>query len=395
MRKILVTEAQLQGVIKNTITEALGVPDNIIRSAISVYNEFMNKLRNKNYSYNKSAEEYNFNIPINLTIDDYQVKSVIIDLQLHTHPQIKEITLLSMGFIHGARIEEAKYKVVSPKIDEIRLQIVFGVTPQTTTDDIIPYIEKDENRFISIVTHELKHSYDTHKMPHKDPRSQAKYRSLSEVRSGVLPMDEFLHFIYFTHQTENLVRASEVSSRMASNRTTQETFRDFIENDKTYVMLKKISQFTFEEFYDSLKTYTPQIIDFFKNIGYDSSATKDYQIVNEYLTVIYEGIINANGSVLQDIMVSSPMEGMFGLRGDKEKYLNQYVESVAKFKDEPIKFYINESNNFKKMSELVMRKLRKLYGELPEMPAQKQKSQSIYEWDLYHQVFPPKKNHFK
>lgn len=41
-----------------------------------------------------------------------------------------------------------------------------------------------------------------------------------------------------------------------------------------------------------------------------------------------------------------------------------------------------------------MRKLRKLYAELPGQP-QKQKSQSIYEWDLYHQVFPPKKNYFK
>jgi hypothetical protein len=40
-----------------------------------------------------------------------------------------------------------------------------------------------------------------------------------------------------------------------------------------------------------------------------------------------------------------------------------------------------------------MRKV--LYAELPEQPAVKQKSQSIYEWDLYHQVFPPKKNYFK
>lgn len=394
MKKVMFTESQLQGVIKNAINEALGVPDNIVRSAISVYNEFMNKLHNKDYSYNKSNEEYTFDIPINITIGDHKTSKIIIDLQLHIHPQIKEITLLSMGFVHGARIEEAKYKVVSPKIDEVHLQIVFGVIPQTTTDDIIPYIEKDENRFISVVTHELKHSYDTYKIPHKDPRTQAKYKSLSDVRSGVPPMDEFLHFIYFTHQTENLVRPSEVSSRMASNRTTQETFRNFIENDETYVMLKKISQFSFDEFYNSLKNYINQIINFFKHIGYDSSATKDYQIVNEFLTIVYKGIINANGSALQDIMTSHPMENLFGLRGDKAKYLNKYIESVAKFQDNPIKYYIYESNNFKKVSELVMRKLRKLYAELPS-PPQKQKSQSIYEWDLYHQVFPPKKNYFK
>ena len=58
------------------------------------------------------------------------------------------------------------------------------------------------------------------------------------------------------------------------------------------------------------------------------------------------------------------------------------------------KVLVTESHNFKKVADKVIRKLRKLYAELPGQP-QKQKSQSIYEWDLYQEVFPPKKNHFK
>ena len=395
MRKVLITEEQLQRVIKNTVTEALGVPDNILNTSLSVYNEFMRQLRNKEYSFNTSKATYNFSIPMDFTIADYKISEIMIELQLKKHPNIKQITLLSMGFIHGARVEESTFKVVSPETDEVRLNIIFGVLPNDSIDEVIPYIEQEENRFISVLTHELKHSYDTHKAPHKDPRTQAKYRSLSDIRSGVLPMDEFLHFIYFTHQTENLVRASEVSSRMASSRITQDTFRNFIENDETYVMLKKISQFSFENFVESLKNHKEQILTFFKFIDHNRRSLTDDKLITEFLGVMYNGLVNANGSALQELMTTGPMEAIFGLRGDKGDYLEKYVKSVAKFKDNPTQFFISESNHFKKVAELVMRKLRKLYAELPEQPAIKQKSQSIYEWDLYHQVFPPKKNCFK
>jgi hypothetical protein len=395
MRKVLITEEQLQRVIKNTVTEALGVPENIINTSLSVYNEFMNQLRNKDYSYNSSDETYHFSIPMNLTISDFNISEIMIELVLKKHPQIKEITLLSMGFMHGGRIEEANYKVTSPKTDEVRLQIIFGILPNNAIEDVIPYIEQEENRFISVITHELKHSYDNHKLPHKDPRTQANYRSLSEIRSAVKPMDEFLHFMYFTHQIENIVRPSEVSSRMATNRTTQETFRKFIENDETYVMLKKISEFSLQDFFNELKQEKEQIQRFYKAIGIETKATTDDELVVEFLGLIYVGLINAGGSALQELLTSGPMEAIFGLRGDKGDYLEKYVASVAKFKDDPTKFFISESNRFKKMANIVMRKLRKLYAELPEQPAVKQKSQSIYEWDLYHQVFPPKKNYFK
>ncbi len=153
--KIIITENQLR-----LITEALGVPDNILDAAEMLYDIVEREIK----SIDSVEDEYEFDGEIELELGDK--KKVMIDsyeLKVNIETIDGEegvLDIISMGMQGGFGFNRDVYMKESEPSTTLELTITFAVGENWEPEGLIQKMEEDRIEHVASLAHEIKHKYD-------------------------------------------------------------------------------------------------------------------------------------------------------------------------------------------------------------------------------------------
>lgn len=373
----------MRELIKKILKEELGVPKGILESSELLYELILKRLKRVPLD---SKEENEISLKTDFSILDLNIKKVNIILSFIKTAEVDKVQFYSMAF--RSRYELGKDKIVLINImdpNTINLIINFAGPLDSTKNDVYDYFVSDKNKITSSLSHELGHAYNQYKKGVTSIKTQASYAGYANTSFPFEPVNKFIHYLYFIHSFENIVRPIEVSSLIRSDKITKKMFYDFITNNETYQMLKEINNFSYDDFRKKLLEDSENIKKFLMKIGVKAKDLKNKNsIVNELLRVVYINISNNSIENAADMLVDSPLDRFLGigLRGDRKEFFKSMANYFTKFQDDPIKFYKIEEKNFKSISEKMIKKISKLYAAAEEDT----ENDSINNWDLHHKI---------
>ena len=401
MRNIVITESQLR-----IITEALGVPDNILDAADMLYDVVEQDIK----TINTIQDEYDFDGEINFELGDK--KKIKIDSYTLT-VKIEEIEdekggvldIISMGMEGGFGFNRDVYMKETESSTTLELSITFAVGENWEPEELIQKMEEERDEHVSSLSHEIKHKYDKQSKQFGLMGLDAEYQA-TQIRGtfGIPAIDSvFYRFMYYIHAIENLVRPTEVAYSMRRKNITKSQFKEFLENNRVYKELLEIKNFSFDDFISQLKEQEERLNKLLEHVGEDpSNMTIDEKIkrvlevvhidlVNNKMDLFIEMTTHSSDNFLQmalDIGLLPPnaennIEGLKKTNEIRQKFFNY----VIKYQENPTKFFENEFKNFNFVANKMLKKISKLYAMAKD---DKQVSESIINWELHQQIMEKK-----
>lgn len=354
-------EENLKKIIRKIVNEALGVPDNIYETAISVYDDLVSQLSwsTKDSVDSEDGEEFHIKLP--LRIADYVLPTIRFQVSVKEHPKAKDFENLHMAISsESEKPDDDNLKMRIVKSDPIKIKSLFVAPEDFEMSDFLEYLKREKNEIVENLSHELKHAYDHYKKEFESPIQRAEYNAYAGRSFGIPSVDLFFHDLYFVTASENLVRPTEVVSAIKNNNISQKNFIDFLKNNTTYITLKRIKNFNLEQFREKLKNDMKHINRLLKHLGNDVATMSDDEKIDEILRLIYVNLGNWKGESLKDILTSNFFEELIGFQGEKNKMFNRFVNKVSKFKDYK-EFFDYETKNFHFIADKMIKKIAKVY----------------------------------
>lgn len=374
MKKIIITKKHL-----SYINEALGVPDSILDGAEELYNIILNELK----SINKKSNNYEIDGDINITlgskkkinIDSYVIKINVNEIDGYDG----DVIILSMGIEQVFNFDrDISFKRVQES-SEVYITIDFAVPVNWEVTELYEEFKKNNVKYVSSLAHELKHKYDKQVKTIDLIGKDVDYSSTSRMEKFGIPVIDyvFMRYLYFISETENLVRATEIASKIKNQHITKSEFLGFLKNDDTYKELVAIKNFTFEKFIDLLYEQMDYVDALLTFLGVSIEDMSEDEKIKNALEAIYIYITNKKIDIFNEyvrLKVDDSIEHFINLFGiehltpnirvgfeNVENVRRNYIKYISKYEKNPLQFFKDEIKRFNNSSEKVIRKLVKLY----------------------------------
>jgi len=394
--KIIITKNQLR-----LIKEAVGVPEGIMQAAEELYEIVSEKLK----SINENEIEYEFEVhDKELQISDITIDNITIFVEIHENEDYDGKPVIdSMGVSNEFTFDNAILMQISSVNKELRLHINFVVGEMWEPEEILEAFQEDEVHTVSVMAHELKHKYDRTKKTKGFVGDIADYQAYASGRLnfGVPILNKFMRYSYFIQMAENLVRPTEISSRMLKKGITKDQFYDFITNDIAYKELQEIRNFSFDYLMENLYNEMDVINRLLEHAGMETNVDDETKI-KMVLSLVYINLVNAKVDTFDNYFYSEQekIDNMFGglmaqlfgggkkINPDKEKVREKFINHVTKYQNREIDFFKDECERFNYVATKLMKKISKIYSLIPD--EKEQTNESILDWDLHQKLMEKK-----
>jgi len=400
MRNIIITESQLR-----LITEALGVPENILDAADMLYDVVENDIR----SIDSIQDGYNFKGKIDfelgdkkkIRIDSYELNVKIEEME--DEEGVLDIISMGMGGRFGFD-RDVNLKINEPSTT-LNLDITFAVGDNWKPEELIAKMEEERDENVSALAHEIKHKYDKQAKEYSRIGPDAVYQATQQKGNFAIPAIDrvFYRFMYYIHAIENLVRPTEVAYSMKRKNITKSQFKDFLEDNIVYKELLRIKNYTFDNFIQDLKQQEDRLDGLLEHIGEDPSNMSIDEKINKVLELVYVDLVNNRMDLFMQ-MTQGPMDDFltFGAQlgmippgfEEKMKQLQKtneirrkFLSRTMRYEKNPTKFFEDEFEKFNYVANKMLKKISKLYAMAKD---DEQVSESILNWDLHQQIMEKK-----
>lgn len=368
----------MKNVIKRVLNEVLGVPEGILEAGEKLYELIGEKLKRLPSDV---SEEKNFHINTNLKISDFLIKKIILTIEYTEVNHLDKVQFFSMAFKNASIFNNEKFYMVNIINNETMEMVINFAGPEgTTKKDILNYFKEDRPKLISSISHELGHAFNFYKRKNVGVSQTATYAGYQQTSFPFRPITKFLHYLYYIHSIENIVRPIEVASMMRTGEIDREKFYEFITNDSVYKMMKEINSYSYQQLRNELEDDVSRINHFLKRIGVKRTFNTSDEVIDELLRIVYINLMNNTIGTAKEMITSHPLEQILGFMGNKEMFFNRLVNSFTKHQESPVNFFKKEEKNMKMVSEKMMKKLIKLYDLAKINP------KSIQNWELHHKI---------
>lgn len=358
-------------------TEALGIPENILEVNEEIYNKILKFLSMRKAISFSDADSLNTSIKGPFKIGDTVLDKV--NVTIETQPtQRNEITTVGAAYGLKSALDGKVFKYEQSPIAEIRISI--GI-PQTRYSlggkwsEVYDHLTgQGKIVTLSSLAHELKHAYDNAKMGNlgEPVPGRIKYQRSTEM-VGLLPLDKFNYFIYYTYFIENLVRPVEVAAELKYNKVTKGEFVQALQNTDVYKKLKTAQALSYNGMVQDIIN-DPNSMGFVSrsllhaNPKLDLDEYSDEEVVASFLQLVYQDKME-NSLQGYASMAASSMGEFFklmnedfqGIQQDKVETYKEVVKEINRFEDHR-DYYINEEKKIKIIVDKVIRRLAKLYA---------------------------------
>lgn len=393
-KNLIINEKQLEKIVDHLLVERLGVPDFIMDSAKELYRIVSNKLK----TLKTNNSEFHFSEEVNLKIGDIQIDELELDIQIEELDWYDgSVEMSSMGVANAYKFDERVLMKVQEINNTLEMYISFIVPPVWKSKDLYEKFIMDETETTSILAHELKHKYDKTKKKQDLIGRDADYQaySRSNINFGVPIINDFMRYSYFIQAAENLVRPTEIATRMEMKGITKSEFLEFLKNDNVYNELVKIKNFSYDYFIDQLNEQMDSINELLLHIGEDPNSYNDEEKIKILLELVYINLVNEKVENFDRMTnnvndIFSSLMSKFGLNmsSEKNKIRNKFINYVTKYKDREMAFFVNECERFNYIATKMIKKISKLYDLAKDDVSLT--NESIINWELHMQLMEKK-----
>ena len=393
--KIILTENQFR-----ILQEAVGVPEGILQAGEELYNLVSDELK----TIDTTEESYSFKIYSDLVISDVTFTKINLEIDVeevedfpYEHPVIA-----SMGVGNKFNFDEGVMLQVNAKSSEINLVVNFIAPEGWEPEELYNEFTKDKEQTVSIMSHEIMHRFHRQKQEHELIGGTADYNVYSSggLRFGIPVINEFMRYSYYIQQSENIVRPTEVASRMIQKGVKKQDFYNFMVNDEVFTELKRIREFSYDYLMERLYEEMDNVDALISHAGGDPDSMNDEEKVKSILELVYVNLVNAKVDTFDNFfytqsekieqMFSGFMGGIFGNvpSKEKEKVRRKFINHVSKYKDREMDFFVDECERFNYVATNLMKKISKIYSLIPD--EKEQTNESILDWDLHQKMMEKK-----
>lgn len=387
--KITITEGQL----KNIINEALGVPESILEAAEDFYEIFLNKIK----TINVKSDVYDFQGHANITLgskDKIRITGYELTVEVDEYDEHNETAkIYSMGMKQNFVFDRTTGIKKTERSASAEFKINYVVNKNWKPEELYEELFNKRNHYTSILAHELKHKYDKQIKKIDIMSREADYfGATSTPRFGIKVIDnEFLYYLYYTDIAENLVRTTEVASRLRSNKVTQEQFMEFLSDDDTFKQLLKIKNFTFDDLRKGILENKSVVNRLILKTNVNPFNLTDEGKVNVILNLLYVNLVNTKIDTFESF-IKNPMDNLLklfsnlGVQPDSDeinvdKVRRKYYNQLVKFQNNPIEYFKYQIKEFHYVANKIIKKIGKLYAMTP-----KNTTESILDWELNEKI---------
>lgn len=382
----------MKKLIESILHEELGVPSNIVEAAKliteNIYYELKKIFSGDGYL---TEDEYPLSFRINTNISDLTIKKISFSLEIK-EVGVTELTLGGAGFNPRQSVDYNKFVYVSKEDpSDLHIMLKFYIPDDedvdVTFDEFFTYYQENFNDVVNNISHEIKHAYDHFKKPEESIPSSVEYQSSINFGFGIRPLQEFFFDVYYSHQTENLVRATEIYTSIKSENINKEKFLEFLLKEESYKRYKNLQSFTFDQFYNSLLESVDVIKERLESNQIDIPETDD-EVVKLILELAYNNITNKKLESLNARLVRGLVEMLMGIdpESEKGKFFEKNAKKFSKYDDDYLGFYKNEIKKFNIVGDKMVKKISKLY----EIANDEDSNQSNIIQKIYNKVNPQK-----
>jgi len=401
MGKIIITENQLNQLTKKLLSEAVGVPENILEEGKKLFEIVKDQLKNIT-SIEGQYEIEDIEIDLNISDVNFTHLNLMVKVDEIEDYDGDEALIASMGVGNEFNFDEGIMMQVNAETSTIDLFIQFIVSENWNESDLYNAFVKNKTDSISVMSHELMHRFRRSKKPKGLAGETADYQAYSSsgLNFGIPVMSDFMRYSYFIQNEENVVRPTEVASRMIEMGITREQFYNFITEDQVFKELKQIQNFSFEYLINSLQEQMERVDVLLEHIGEETEGKSEDEKIRMVLELVYINLSNAK-MVNFERYILTRNEMMFSQLGpfaqlmgakqpseNKVKLLKKYQNHVTKYENREIEFFKDECERFNYVATKLMKRISKVYSLIPD--EKEQTNESILDWDL-HQKFMEKK----
>jgi hypothetical protein len=259
---------------------------------------------------------------------------------------------------------------------------------------------KDRIAHLSSIAHELKHKYDKQAKELDLVGRDAEYVATQRMSTFAIPVidQKFFRYMYFISIAENLVRPTEIASKLKSKNITKSQFKEFLESSRVYKELIEIKNFTFDKFIDGLNEQMGRVDVLLDHIGKNPEDMTNNEKIDMVLHLIYVNLVNIRMDTFVDMVSDKGDELRNFLRqlsgnipsfledDDQEKMDNlkeKFFKYLTKFKDNPTKFFEDECEKFNYVATKMLKKISKLYALAKD---DEEVNESILDWELHQKL---------
>ena len=369
--------------MKKLISERLGVPSGIYQAAVTVYEEFIkNFIDELDESVTGYQIDYNLNPPVK--IEDLTIKEIKFKVEITETNKVKAPKI--MGWAHHSSLksetdDEKPEFIYHEFTGTVKLQFDLVVPENWNVEDLKIFLFENYKESISSIAHELKHQYDEFKSKKANLRVLVNYQAAKKMIGSLPPLRQLAFDLYYVANIESLVRPSQIATEMILNDIDKRQFLTFLTSTETYKELRRISQFSKENFKNSLHNYIDDIKEIFEenNVDFDEDQSDD-EIVENMIKLWIKTYRNRNIELFHYLISTNRLENVFGFSGKKLGWLKKFVKNkLDKIMSDPDKFLDKTENLFKFVSTKMMKKIAKLYDYIGEQPMK----ESIVDPELY------------
>jgi hypothetical protein len=352
----------MKEIILKHLYEAVGVPLGIENSAKNLFDDLMKKFDKgdykDNYIFKNTEGKYSFS--------DFNFKSINFNIEIKPYDG-DTLQFGGFGFGEKSTVDDTGRLKIELS-DELYLEVVIVVPrdfESISVDDIINLFKSQRPKIISVLSHELKHAYDSFKKPHKTVIDTSKYQTYSGLRTGLEPFDELMFDLYYINAVESLVRPSEIYTLMKEKKISKKDFLNFLQSTDTYKNLLKIHNFSYKKFRENFKPYKDEIESVV--LGFND-VDKLPDNFDETLDIFLKGAYRTIGKEVslysQKIMMSGLgfLSILTGIPENRMKVFDKIIKDISKFDDNPLKYYEFLEKMFRFESMKAIKKLSKLYS---------------------------------
>jgi hypothetical protein len=398
--KIIITENQLK-----FINEALGVPEKILDAAEVLFDIVANNIK----SINQKENEYGFRGKLDFELGGK--KKIVID-SYELHVEVEEldgydgdVMITSMGMAQSFKFDR---KVMMKRIEPsstAEVSITYGVSGEWEPHELYDALMKERVLHLSSIAHELKHKYDKQAKELDLIGRDAEYTATQRRSTFGIPVidHKFFRYMYYTSIAENLVRTTEIASKLKSKNITKSQFKEFLEGNRVYKELLEIKNFTFDNLIEGMKEQMNRVDALLNHIGEDPEGMSENEKIDMVLHLVYVNLVNMRMGTFMEMISDkgdSVRDFLMQLTGqvpsflkdeDEEKKMDKlrdnYFNYVTKFKDNPTQFFKDECEKFNYVSTKMLKKISKLYALAKD---DDEVNESIINWELHQQLLEKK-----
>jgi hypothetical protein len=285
------------------------------------------------------------------------------------------------------------------------VSITYGVSGEWEPHELYNTLMKERVLHLSSIAHELKHKYDKQAKELDLIGRDAEYAATQRRSTFGIPVidHKFFRYMYYTSIAENLVRTTEIASKLKSKNITKSQFKEFLEGNRVYKELLEIKNFTFDNLIEGMKEQMNRVDALLDHIGEDPESMSENEKIDMVLHLVYVNLVNMRMGTFMEMISDkgdSVRDFLMQLTGrvpsflkdeDEEKKMDKlrdkFFNYVTKFKDNPTQFFKDECEKFNYVSTKMLKKISKLYALAKD---DDEVNESIINWELHQQLLEKK-----